>query len=422
MAPAFEEGMRKTIPRSLVLLITIGVAMRLVLVATGAAPERFEYDDLARNLLSGRGYVYDQLGTAYHSFYAGLAYIVANTATDWLFPTHPSAMLVTQSLFAGALGVVVFQIARRFGSELFALTAVALVLCHPAFVYYDTHKLHPLGFDSLAMVAAVWALMRLREDGRPSAAAATGVLMGFAILQRGSMALFFVASLGWLAVVLARRRGGWAIAAVYVAGMLLVLAPWAARNYAIHGMVMLESMTPQQVWKGNATYSNGSGYLPSGRSVYDAAPPRLVAEWQRRDETGQFRLFREESAAEVRKDPARAAGLVLKKFWYFWTFPPNSGQAYPARFFGLYLAYYALMVLTAATGVAAAFKQSAQRPDVVLVVIYLASLSIVHALLFVEMRHRWAAEPLMLVFVPAGIQAIMARAGWRDANAAGSRS
>lgn len=413
--------MHKTIPRSLVLVIALGVAMRLLLVAVGGPPERFEYDDLARNLLSGRGYVYDQLGTAYHSFYAGLAYILSNAATDRLFPTHPSAMLVTQSLFAGVLGFVIFQIARRFGSQPLALAAVTLALCHPALVYYDTHKLHPLGFDSLAMVAAVWMLMRLREDGRLGAAGAGGVVLGVAILQRGSMALFFAASLCWIAAVVTRRRGGSAAAAAYVAGMLLIVAPWAARNYAIHGVVMLESMTPQQFWKGNATYSNGSGYLPSGRSVYDAAPVRLVAEWQRRDEMGQFRLFREEGAAEVRKDPGRAAGLALKKFWYFWTFPPNSGQQYPARFFDLYLAYYALMVLTAATGIAVAFKQPAQRPDVVLVLIFFASLAVVHALVFVEMRHRWAAEPLMLVFVPAGIRVIAGRAGWGLSDSAWSR-
>ena len=48
-----------------------------------------------------------------------------------------------------------------------------------------------------------------------------------------------------------------------VAGIVLVVVPWAARNYAIHHVVMLESMTSQQFWKGNAPYSNGSGGMPS---------------------------------------------------------------------------------------------------------------------------------------------------------------
>src|SRR5947199_126414 len=134
------------------LVIGPGIAMRLALIAAGGSPERFEYDDLARNVLSGRGYDYDQLGTPYRSFYAGL-------------------------------------------------------------------------------------------------------VLGLALFQRGSMAVFFVGTLAWLMVFLTPAAYGQTgrIVVAYVAGLVLVIAPWAARNYAIHGMVMLESMTPQQFWKGNAT-------------------------------------------------------------------------------------------------------------------------------------------------------------------------
>jgi 4-amino-4-deoxy-L-arabinose transferase-like glycosyltransferase len=395
--------------------------MRLALIAAGGPPQRFEYDDIARNLIAGRGYVYDQLGTPYRSFYGGLGYMAINIATDWLFPAFPKAMLVAQSLYAGILALIVFRIARRFSEERLAIAAAALTLCHPALLYYDTRKLHPLGFDSLMMMAAVWLLMRLREDVRLPMAAVSGGVLGLALLQRGSMALFLAGAVVWLGVsrsakALARRPDGaprlqasGRLIAAYVAGALLVIAPLAARNYAIHGIVMLESMTMQQFWKGNATYSNGSGYLAAGRNVYDAAPERLVREWQQRDETGQFRLFRDEGVAEVRKDPARAAALVVKKFVYFWTVPPNSGQEYPPLYFTAYLAYYAVVVLSAAFGIAAAFRLPRQRADAVLILIYFASVSIVHALMFVEMRHRWAAEPLMLALVPSGALAIWRR-------------
>src|SRR5262252_3529567 len=113
--------------------------------------------------------------------------------------------------------------------------------------------------------------------------------------------------------------------------------------------------------------------------------------------------------SEVRKDPARAAALMAKKFLYFWTTPPNSGQSYPARFFYVYLAYYVLMLVAACVGLATVFRAPALRPDVVLILIYFASLSIVHAIMFVEMRHRWGAEPLLLAFAPAGVRAIFSR-------------
>lgn len=350
-----------------------------------------------------------------------------NISTDWLFPASARAMVIVQSLYAGILALVVFQIARRFCDDRLAIAAAALTLCHPALVYYDTRKLHPLGFDSLVMIAAVWLLMRLREDRRVSTAMASGAVLGLAIFQRGSMALFLIGAIVWLAVfrsAVARRLQPSALAvarrlqpsghllAAYIAGVLLVITPWAARNYAIHGSVLLESMTTQQFWKGNATYSNGSGYLAGGRNVYDAAPEALVRAWQQRDEIGQFQLFRDEGIAEVRKDPARAALLVVKKFVYFWTVPPNSGQDYPPAYFAAYLAYYAAIAIAAAVGLAVAWRRPPQQPDAVLIVIYFASVSMVHALMFVEMRHRWATEPLMLALVPAGAWAIRAYV-WR---------
>ena len=386
-----------------------GIAVRLALIALSGPPERFEYDDLARHLVDGQGYVYEQLGTPYRSFYAGLGYISVNAVTDWIFPAQLKAMAVVQSLYAGALAIVVFQIARRFFSGVDALAAAALVAFHPALIYYDARKLHPLGFDSLMMMLAVWLMLRLREKPRAWTAVGTGVALGLAIFQRGSMILFGAASLAWLAWVVQPRPQGLRTGAAVVAGLLAVVAPWAARNYTIHGMFMLESMTTQQMWKGNATYSNGSGYLAEGKNVYDAAPERLVQEWQRRDETGQFRLFRDEAFAEIRKDPARAAGLAVRKFVYFWTAPPNSGQSYPGGFFSAYVAYYVVILIAACAGIAVALRQPASRPDAALVVIYFATLSIVHAIMFVEMRHRWGAEPLLLAFAPGGARAIWMR-------------
>src|SRR5262245_50367996 len=248
------------------------IAVRLALIAVSGPPERFEYDDLARHLVDGQGYVYEQLGTPYRSFYAGLGYVAVNAITDGLFPAQPKAMAVVQSFYAGALVIVVFQIARRFFSDVEALAGAALVAFHPALIYYDARKLHPLGFDSLMMMLAVWLMLRLRDKAHRWTATMTGIALGFAILQRGSMILFCAGSLAWLIWVVQPRAQALRIAGAVVVGLVVIIAPWAARNYAIHGMFMLESMTMQQLWKGNATYSNGSGYLAEGRNVYDVAP------------------------------------------------------------------------------------------------------------------------------------------------------
>ena len=111
----------------------------------------------------------------------------------------------------------------------------------------------------------------------------------------------------------------------------------------------------------------------------------------------------------MRRDPARALLLDARKFLYFWTVPPNSGQQYPPLYFKAFLGYYGVIVVLAVAGFVAAYRRPALRPELALVLIYFVSLSIVHAVMFVEMRHRWAAEPLMLAFVPIGARSLWTR-------------
>ena len=186
-------------------LLAAAVVVRLALVAAGGPPETFEYDELARNLLAGRGYVYHHLGDApFRSFYSGVPYVALTAAMYGLAPGGRTAMLVAQAVVSAGLGLVVVLIARRLMDERFALVAGALTLFHPALVYYDTRKLHPLGFDALAVAAAVLLLMKARETRRPAVALGAGLAMGLAILQRGSTGLAALAAAGWLVWTLGR--------------------------------------------------------------------------------------------------------------------------------------------------------------------------------------------------------------------------
>lgn len=238
--------MRSPLARSLFLLIALGVAARLALIATAEPPGPSEYDELARSLLAGHGYVYEHLG-----------------------------------------------------------------------------------FNALAICGAIWLLLRLREETRVSVATLSGVVLGLAVLQRGSMALFFACALVWMARFVWRRARGRSLVAAYVIGVMLVVLPWVARNYGIHGILMLESTTPQQFWKGNA------------------------------------------------------------------------------------VAYYAAVALAAIAGLITVLRRPDLRPDLALILILFASVATTHSLFFVEMRHRWAIEPIVLIFAAAGLAALPAAQPFR---------
>jgi len=108
-------------------LLAAAVVVRLTLVAAGGPPETFEYDELARNLLAGRGYGRHHLGDApFRSFYSGVPYVALTAAMYRLAPGGRTAMLVAQAVVSAGLGLVVVPIARRLMDERFTLIAGAL--------------------------------------------------------------------------------------------------------------------------------------------------------------------------------------------------------------------------------------------------------------------------------------------------------
>ena len=112
----------------------------------------------------------------------------------------------------------------------------------------------------------------------------------------------------------------------------------------------------------------------------------------------------------MRSDPARAAALMAKKLSAFLTAPPNSGQTYPARFFFVYLAYYAVMAIAGFVGIAAAFKQATLKRDVVLILMYFGG-AVHRARDHASSRCAIGGAPsrCSLAFAPGGARAAWAR-------------
>lgn len=402
--------------RILLGIVTGGFLLRLCLIfPLGTPPELFEYDKLALNLLSGHGYVYNHFGTPYRSFYSGIFYVGLTALLYAAFPAGHTALLVAQSLFSALLAVAVFSIGRALWGRQVGLLAAILTISHPALVYYDTRKLHPLSFDALVISLAVLALLWVKRNSGTSHWLLAGLLLGVAILQRGSMLLLL--PLGQLWLWFFGRRGGYSFVrgAVYILGVALVVSPWVARNYAIHGSPFLETPLGSQFWRGNIHYSYGSSYLPSGRTVFEVAPEAFRVELQSRDERGQAKLFWQSALATVRGHPWTFIGGVGRKFLHLWTFAPQTGILYPSKYFYLYAVYYLMMAALAVLGTIRLLQDSASgRVDIsgffLLCAVFL-SVSVVHSVLYVEIRHRWAIEPMLLVLSSVGLLSLSSRRG-----------
>ena len=399
--------------RILAVVIAVGLLVRLALLfgfGTVSNPELFEYDALAQNLNAGLGFVYPHFGTLYASYYPGVAYIGWTALLYAIFPAAGhAAVLVAQSGISALLAYVVYLIGRRLWDGRAGVIAAGLTLAHPGLAYYDTHKLHPLSFDTLMMALAVWALLVVRRSGSLNGVLLTGLVLGLAILQRGS--LLIVAPLGGAWLWFAGLRGErWRRAAALGLGVVLALAPWVIRNYQVHGVPLLTTTNGEHFWIGNAPFSLGSNTLPSGEQVILRVPDAI----QGADELEQNRLFWRAAMNNIAAEPRAFAVGILRKFMYFWTVAPQTGVRYPPSYStGYYLFYVPLSVLALTGAWRLARRQDREDPlwGLALIGIVCLSVSLIHSVLYFELRHRWLLEPMLAILSAVGALWFSDRAG-----------
>ncbi|MDQ5853783.1 MAG: hypothetical protein M3380_17295 [Chloroflexota bacterium] len=203
----------------------------------------------------------------------------------------------------------------------------------------------------------------------------------------------------------------------------MVLAPWVIRNSLILGeFVGISSETSEWFWRGNnAMVARGdsssprSPVLPGGADPLDRADPGFRARILAADEVGRMRLYRDAAAEFVREEPGRFIGLVARKFFYFWWFRPESGILYPGAWLVIYATFYSALLVLAAGGFFRCLFARAwmDRADLIVVAGFLFSISLTQALFYVEGRHRWGIEPVLLMLAGGGSSWFLRWAGFR---------
>jgi hypothetical protein len=313
-------------------------------------------------------------------------------------------------VIASLAGPVIFVVgARAFGWQVAGLGA-ALASLHPGLLMY-TLKLHPLGLDVLLLALIVFWVGRAGNGMRNGVMA--GLALGMGLMSRPTLFVAGVGALGvrWLG---ARRTVLPVLAAVAVG--LIVPSPWVVRNWAVLGRPVFISTSLEDVWKGNNPMSSGSSYLPSGRDIFAAAPQELLLRLQQASELQLNDLFGQEVIAFVSQRPGEFVALSARKFVYFWAFSPQTGLLYPRSWLAAYGLYAAVILTFAAVGAMAILHHGSPQERSLLATLGTISLvlAMIHALSYVEGRHRWGVEPLLLLLTARGFFAA-ARVLWSPA-------
>jgi hypothetical protein len=167
-------------------------------------------------------------------------------------------MVLTLSSVAGAVLVLATgAILRRWvGPRTAALASLLATLDGHAIYFTAINPSYSHVYDAMCVVLYLYAVLRLRERGdAPMRLALAGLLLGLAILQRSSNAVFFVVALGALLrprPAAALRRSARSLFVLGACALISGVVPLLAANKYIFGRAILYAHGPHFLWPGHA--------------------------------------------------------------------------------------------------------------------------------------------------------------------------
>jgi 4-amino-4-deoxy-L-arabinose transferase-like glycosyltransferase len=336
---------------ALVVILLLGLGLRVDSAWEGRAPvyDAQGYARIAGNLERGEGFTVDSGATQPASNYSPGLPLLVGGLYEIGGGIHERFARVVLALLGSLAVLFTYLIGRRLSGTLAGLIGAGVVAIYPALLEYQGMLMsEPLAATLLsgAVLAMLWA-----ADGDSCVRwLAPGAVLGALALVRPE---YLAISLPIAVVVLARGgRQDWKLglaqAAIMLAGLAIVIAPWTVRN-----AVALDRFVPISTGGGQVLFSGS--YLPSGgdpervgEEVLERHPglkaqlpanPRLeqilagLAE-QRYPELDSdaalARMGRERLRDAVTEEPLDYAGFLAAKVWRIWSFGPRDVMREPA--------------------------------------------------------------------------------------------
>ena len=409
-------GSRGTWPGGVIAIALLGVAVRLI-AHSATAPVAFTGDEsyyfqTATSIAAGQGHrsPHDGARAAWPPGYpAFLSLFIDMDRPDLEAESLLFELLVVQALLGGVLVALTAFLGRALFDARTGLLAALLCALYPTLVAFS-HYMFSETLFAVLLAAALWGVVEWPSRRSASLAACVGALFGIAALTREiALPVALACALWWLRTSApSLRRSAVAQAAWMLACALLVIAPWALRNYAIFGRVVAVSSASWLNVRSGNTLAGESWLHPDGlalegfRNTYFA----IEDEMERADyaRSQAVALILDEQPVWVFKKAARTiAGFftpdsyLLKKISRGAYGPPELAWVRGVLLLSAFA--FSAIFLCAVPGVFSATAGGRRS----LVGFILAAVLGVHLLANISPRYRVPFMPLMIIFAASAL-------------------
>jgi 4-amino-4-deoxy-L-arabinose transferase-like glycosyltransferase len=381
---------------------------------TPAAFDQIFYQDLALNLLAGKGFVFTQPPwpfiqagepTAFYSF----VYPRFLVAAYWLFGQQPLAVRIVQALICSLMPLQVYGLVRRIlarppawerRAETVALVAAAITAGYAYFVYYSA-TLMTEGLYLVAVAASLSLTFDLVEQPSLRRWAAWGLVVALAsLLRQVYMPMAFLIFLYVLWQGRRRVRPGHVAAAVGVAAALIL--PWTVQNYRVFDrFLLLNSQLGQTVWNAN--------HPDLGTDFQAAAMFPIPADLEGLNEAALNDELLKRGLQLIAADPGRFALLSLDRlriFFIFWPMRESSGFSNVAR-----TASFGICMPFMLAGFVLSLREWRRW---LLLYLFVAAYTFIHVVSWVQIRYRMPVDLVLVAFAALAVAALGDR--WRSSR------
>ena len=386
----------------------VGVALRLAFafgywVDKPLTRDEREYLSLARGLASGRGFAYDAevLDDPGEPFGRAPGYPVflalAGGGRD-VASSVPAGVKAVQSIVGGAGVVLIGLMAMRLGGARAGVAAAGIAAVYPPLVWISAYAFSEALFWPIGLGVAMLANRLLDRSGGSSASRTAlwcGLLTGICVLIRPGTLAFAPLAAG---VLIHQRR--LAPLAVFTLALIVVVAPWTARNYAHHGRFLLvASEGGVTFWTGNNALARGEGDFaanPDLRTANDA----LRARHPGLSEEQMEPIYYREALGWIASHPLEWLALEARKLFFLVVPIGPSYRLHSPLYYGASVASYLAVLIGAVVGLARAGRRAARLPGLWLLAASAVGISLVF---FPQERFRIPIIDPALVVCTAGI-------------------
>ena len=304
----------------------------IVALRSWQEPEPMEHRSLARNLLDGHGFAFNEWGffgpssvqsPPYPLFLAGLYWLFGMESTS----AYIAAMVLNALVGAGTVWLTYLLARTLSGAVAVGLVAAFLVAIWPTQIYSVTHA-QAVVWITAAVVGVIYLFSESVQSGRLrpwigfSVVGCLAALIEPALLP--PMVLSGILILIWPSEVLDYRTR-LKNALVLLVMAFLILGPWSVRNRLVHGAwIPIKSTFWVNVWKGNNQNATGTDRLPlSG----DQLEQLNGSSWWRMDslirKSGfdsrhQYELLTEQQLERITGKPEREREEVFRSMAVEW--------------------------------------------------------------------------------------------------------